>query len=108
MSVATLPYKVGLVSALTAAALSFPLTFDLTLVSWFNYNFVTAGIHDLLPSNLIFLFLFIYKYHYSEVPPPHELDTWLEVGSWAWNWVEPVCGQISFALICLQVLRYLQ
>lgn len=27
------------------------------------------------------------------------------VGSWAWNWMEPPLGQISFFLLCLQFAR---
>lgn len=34
-----------------------------------------------------------------------EADTWLEVGSWAWNWMEPPLGQLSFALLCAQFAR---
>ena len=40
-----------------------------------------------------------------DVADESDLDTWLEVGSWAWNWMEPPLGQISFVLLCLQFAR---
>lgn len=43
MSIATLPYKVGILSAVTAAFASIPLVFDLNTVLWFNELFVTSG-----------------------------------------------------------------
>mmetsp|Transcript_9291 Transcript_9291/g.9369 ORF Transcript_9291/g.9369 Transcript_9291/m.9369 type:complete len:235 (+) Transcript_9291:54-758(+) len=82
MFLATLPYKVGLFSSLTIAFASIPMIFDKKTVVWFNNNYVTA-----------------------EVPDPKDLQTWLEVGSWAWNWMEPVLGHISFVLLCLQFAR---
>ena len=39
-------------------------------------------------------------------PPEHgDADTWLEVGSWSWNWMEPPLGTISFFLLCMQFAR---
>lgn len=78
----TLPYKVGIGMAVTAAAGSFPMVFDINTVTWFNEFYVTA-----------------------DVPEPKDLETPLEVGSWAWNWMEPPLGQISFVLLCLQYTR---
>ena len=78
-----LPFQVGIVSSLTAAAVSGPLCFHLPSVHMFNRHFVT-----------------------TQVPEPEDLETWLEVGSWAWNWMEPPLGQISFFLLCLQFSRY--
>ena len=40
-----------------------------------------------------------------DVPETKDLETPLEVGSWAWNWMEPPLGQISFFLLCLQYAR---
>lgn len=77
-----LPNKIGVVSATTAAFVSFPLVFDTNVVHWFNERFVTA-----------------------DVPEPKDLETWLEVGSWSWNWMEPVLGQLSFFLLCLAFAR---
>lgn len=56
--------------------------FDLTTAEIFNKAFVTA-----------------------DVPEPKDLETMLEVGSWTWNWMEPVMGQVSFFLLCLQFSR---
>jgi hypothetical protein len=41
----------------------------------------------------------------TDVPEPEDLETVLEVGSWSWNWMEPVMGQVSFFLLCLQFSR---
>ncbi len=83
MWMASLPYQVGIVTAITAGVVSIPLCFHLPTVAWFNYHFVT-----------------------TDVPGPQDLETFLEVGSWAWNWMEPPLGQISFFLLCLQFSRY--
>lgn len=56
-----------------------PMVFSLTLVKAFNEKFVTM-----------------------DLPEPSDLDTILETGSWAWNWMEPPLGTISFTLLCLQ------
>lgn len=78
-----IPYKVGIATAVTAATMSVPLVFHLPTVHWFNHFFVT-----------------------TDIPPPQDLETWLEVGAWSWNWMEPPLGQISFFLLCLQFSRY--
>lgn len=82
MWLATIPYKVGLFTSLTFAFGSIPLIFDKSCVMWFNEVYVTA-----------------------DVPEPKDLATWLEVGSWSWNWMEPLLGHISFFLLCLQFAR---
>ena len=82
MWLATLPYKFGIMTGVTAAVVSIPLCFEINTVTWFNENFVTA-----------------------DVPEAKDLETWLEVGGWAWNWMEPPLGQISFFLLCLQFTR---
>ena len=41
-----------------------------------------------------------------DVPDEKDLQTPLEVGSFAWNWMEPPLGQISFFLLCAQYARY--
>jgi hypothetical protein len=82
MTFATLPYKIGLGVAIMGGVASIPLCFHLDTVMWFNEHFVTA-----------------------EVAEPEDLETWLEVGSWAWNWMEPPLGQISFFLLTLQFAR---
>lgn len=79
---ATLPYKVGIAAALVAGFGSLPMIFDINTVLWFNEIYVT-----------------------SDVPEAKDLETPLEVGSFAWNWMEPPLGYISFFLLCMQYSR---
>eukprot|EP00568_Trieres_chinensis_P012258 CAMPEP_0183301856 /NCGR_PEP_ID=MMETSP0160_2-20130417/7842_1 /TAXON_ID=2839 ORGANISM="Odontella Sinensis, Strain Grunow 1884" /NCGR_SAMPLE_ID=MMETSP0160_2 /ASSEMBLY_ACC=CAM_ASM_000250 /LENGTH=272 /DNA_ID=CAMNT_0025464549 /DNA_START=89 /DNA_END=907 /DNA_ORIENTATION=- len=76
------PFLAGMTASLTAAFASFPLCFHESSVKYFNHHYVTA-----------------------DIPDPRDLETALEVGSWAWNWMEPPLGQISFVLLCLQFAR---
>jgi len=76
------PYRVGIASALIAGFGSIPMCFDLHTTLWFNEGYVT-----------------------TDVPEAKDLETWLEVGSWSWNWMEPPLGQASFFLLCLQYSR---
>mmetsp|Transcript_37153 Transcript_37153/g.80885 ORF Transcript_37153/g.80885 Transcript_37153/m.80885 type:complete len:262 (+) Transcript_37153:71-856(+) len=78
----TLPYSVGITAAVTAAFSSIFLVFDLDTALIFNEKFVTTDVAD-----------------------PEDLETFLEVGAWTWNWMEPPLGQISFFLLCLQYSR---
>ena len=78
----TIPHTLGITFAVSAGLASFPLCFHEPTVSWFNKLFVTA-----------------------EVPPPEDLETMFQIGSWSWNWMEPPLGQISFFLLCLQFAR---
>lgn len=41
--IATLPYKIGIFSAVTAAFVSLPMIFDINTVLWFNEIYVTSG-----------------------------------------------------------------
>lgn len=82
MFAAALPFYVGFGASVTAGYASIPLTFNLATVEWFNHNYVTA-----------------------EMPPPEDLETWLEVGSASWGWMEPVLGHVSFFLLCMQFAR---
>jgi hypothetical protein len=77
-----LPFYSGFTVAMLAGTISFPMIFHLDTVKWFNELYVT-----------------------TEVPPPEDLETPLEVGGWAWNWMEPPLGQLSFAILCLQFAR---
>merc|ERR1740117_965827 len=77
-----LPYRIGFFSFTSAGVLAVPWVFHYDFVAWFNDRFVTA-----------------------EVPDSHDLETWLEVGSWAWNWCEPVLGTASFVILCMQMAR---
>lgn len=76
------PYQIGLFTALVGGTASFPLVFQRDIVKWFNNVYVTA-----------------------DIPSKDDLETWLEVGSWSWNWMEPVLGQISFALLVMAYIR---
>jgi hypothetical protein len=51
------------------------------------------------------LISFFFDLYLLDVPEAADLETPLEVGSWAWNWMEPPLGTISFALLCLQFGR---
>ncbi|GMH57410.1 hypothetical protein TrST_g9623 [Triparma strigata] len=82
MFLQTVPYYAGISVGLVGAFGSIPLCFELNTVHWFNEHYVT-----------------------TEIPPPEDLETWLEVGSWAWNWMEPPLGQVSFFLLALQFAR---
>lgn len=78
----TLPYKVGILAALTLGLGTIPFIYHLETVMWFNEEFVT-----------------------SDVPEDKDLETPLEVSSWAWNWMEPSMGAASFTLLCMQYAR---
>lgn len=82
MKITALPFQLSIVAVFSAGVISIPLVFHLPTVEYFNEHFVTA-----------------------EHPPPKELETSLEVGSWAWNWMEPVLGTSTFILLCLQYMR---
>jgi len=62
MYLLTLPYQVGIATALIAGFGSFPLVFDLGTAEWFNTHYVT-----------------------TDVPESEDLETMLEVGAWTWN-----------------------
>lgn len=71
-----LPYQIGFGTAVTGGLISFPLIFGDSTARWFNENYVT-----------------------TEVPPPEDMETYLECAMWTWNWMEPICGQVSFVLL---------
>ncbi|KAJ1450155.1 hypothetical protein M885DRAFT_533137 [Pelagophyceae sp. CCMP2097] len=80
--IAKFPYRVGITAALVAGFGSIPMCFDIHTALWFNEGYVT-----------------------SDVPEAKDLETWLEVGSWSWGWMEPPLGQASFFLLCIQYSR---
>ena len=41
----------------------------------------------------------------ADLPEPEDIETALEVGTWTWNWMEPVLGQVSFFILCMQFTR---
>jgi hypothetical protein len=40
-----------------------------------------------------------------ELPPMEEIDTVWKVGTWTWQWMEPIIGTWSFVLLALQLIR---
>mmetsp|Transcript_8513 Transcript_8513/g.17819 ORF Transcript_8513/g.17819 Transcript_8513/m.17819 type:complete len:313 (-) Transcript_8513:337-1275(-) len=82
MLVKSFPFRIGFGLSFTGAFLSIPLVFHETTVAWFNQNYVLA-----------------------ELPPATDLETWLEVGTASWGWMEPVLGTVSFFLLCMQFAR---
>jgi len=76
------PYYVGITIGFVSAWGCLPLVFDLPTAEWFNTAYVT-----------------------TEHPQPEDVETWLEVGAWTWNWMEPLLGTISFQLLALQFMR---
>jgi hypothetical protein len=44
-------------------------------------------------------------YFVLDLPDEKDLETPLEVGGFAWNWMEPPLGTISFFLLCMQYAR---
>jgi len=77
-----LPFEVGIWTSLFAGWASIPLVFHYGSAKAFNDRFVTA-----------------------DPPEVGGADTWLEVGSWSWGWMEPPLGTISFFLLCIQFAR---
>ena len=77
-----MPYRIGLGTAVGGGIVSVPLIFHKGSVLAFNEACVSM-----------------------EVPPPSDLDTILEIGSWSWNWMEPVLGTASFLILCAQFAR---
>jgi len=78
-----LPFQIGISACFVAGFCSIPMVFHLPTVEYFNEHFVTA-----------------------DHPPTKELETALEVGSWSWNWMEPVMGTSTFLLLTMQYMRY--
>lgn len=78
----TLPYKIGLFTAVGTGVFCFPMIFNFTTVSWFNAAFVGG-----------------------EVPDLKDTETIFEVGNWSWHWMEPITGYFSFFLLCMQFAR---
>lgn len=77
----TVPFVLGLGLYTVIGVASVPLIFHYPTVALFNEHFVTA-----------------------DIPEPKDLETWLEVGSWSWNWMEPIIGELSFIILCSQLV----
>lgn len=82
MTIEYFPYHAGMGLALVTGVVSFPLIFHADTVIWFNDVFVT-----------------------TDQPGKEDLQTFWEVGSWSWGWMEPAIGQASFFLLVLQFAR---
>lgn len=82
MYLVSLPYRIGIASAITLAAVSVPMVFHLPTIEWFNEWAVT-----------------------TDRPEARDLETPLEVSIWSWNWMEPPLGTLSFLLLCSQYAR---
>jgi len=82
MTLSTLPYKVGVAGGAVSAVACVPLVFHKQTALWFNDAFVT-----------------------TDVPPPEDMQTFYEVGSWTWGWMEPPLGTLSFVILALQLVR---
>jgi len=80
--IVTLPYKVGISIAGVTGVGCIPMVFHQGTVSNFNKIFVT-----------------------TDVPEPQDMETVWEIGSWAWNWMEPPLGTASFSLLAFQFIR---
>jgi hypothetical protein len=78
-----LPFQIAVASSFCAGLASIPMVFHLPTVEYVNQFYVTV-----------------------EEPPLADLETWLEVGSWSWMWMEPLLGVATFSILCLQYLRY--
>lgn len=78
----TVPYRAGATASLLAGSISVPLVFSHDAVKRFNDVFVTM-----------------------DAVPEKEIETFWEVGAWAWNWMEPPLGTVSFVLLCAQYAR---
>jgi hypothetical protein len=78
-----LPFQIAVATSLGAGLASIPMVFHLPTVAYVNQFYVTV-----------------------EEPPLTDLETWLEVGSWSWMWMEPLLGVATFSLLCLQYMRY--
>lgn len=72
-----LPYWAGLTTVGAFGFAAVPLVYSKTVALWFNNAYVT-----------------------TDVPPPDDLGTFLEVGAWTWNWMEPWTGTFAFVILC--------
>ena len=82
-----LPYILGVTVGFVSAWGCLPLVFDLGTAKAFNTAYVT-----------------------TEHPQPEDVETWLEVGAWTWNWMEPLLGTIRcvvcvFVCVCVAIFR---
>lgn len=82
---ATLPFKAGLAIGVVGGLGSIPLIFHKESVVYFATNVVKLD-----PSIDI---------------PLDEMNSWLQVGSFSWSYMEPFVGTVSFLLLAAQFIR---
>ena len=82
LTMSLLPYNLGIGIACIAGYVSIPAVFSLEFAKAFNEVAVT-----------------------TDVPQASDLNTMLEVGMWAWNWMGPPLGTVSFYMLCVQYAR---
>eukprot|EP00667_Euglena_gracilis_P016871 EG_transcript_17692 len=79
-----MPHQLGVFLGVAGALVSIPLVFHKPTCVWFNQN---IGKHDIPEEGL------------------DGIETIWEVGSWSWEWMEPIMGTLSFLLLGLQFAR---
>ena len=78
-----IPYQLGIAAAWGIGVVLIPLgVFHRDVAIWFATEYVNA-----------------------EVPPFGDIDTVWKIGSWSWEWMEPIIGTWSFMLLSLQLIR---
>ena len=77
-----LPYRIGITFGMFAGFGIIPLTFHLATAKVFNEVMVT-----------------------TDVPPPADLETFLEVSTWTWTWMGSATGVASFMFLAFQYVR---
>mmetsp|Transcript_3192 Transcript_3192/g.3603 ORF Transcript_3192/g.3603 Transcript_3192/m.3603 type:complete len:257 (+) Transcript_3192:116-886(+) len=80
-----LPYHIGVGMGFSGALIAVPLVFHQPTVFWFAKTVVELS--D------------------EEIPDPKELETFWQVGSFSWEYMEPMLGTLSFVLLGLQFMR---
>ena len=78
-----LPFELGIGATVVAGLGSIPCVFHRETAVWFCNAFVKEDI----PTD------------------PEMLDTMFKVGSWSWQWMEPLLGTFSFVLLAFQLIR---
>lgn len=76
------PHQVGIAGALSSAVVCVPMIYHLPTALWFNERYVT-----------------------TDVPEDKDIESFWEVSSWTWGWMEPALGTASFILLALQFAR---
>lgn len=79
LNTSLIPYGFLMTTIFGFGVLSIPMVFNKNLALWFNDKYVTA-----------------------DIPPPEDLQTVLECGSWTWEWMEPWTGTFSFFILTMQ------